>query len=71
VNNVGVSYPHAQYFVQVDDGLINDLINVNVYALTKMTKIVLPKMIEKKKGIIINVGSAAGVIPIGFFFFFP
>jgi len=65
VNNVGVSYDHAQYFDKLDDSTIDKLINVNVITLTKLTKIVLPRMAEKKKGIIINVGSAAGLIPIG------
>jgi len=65
VNNVGISYPHAQYINEVDDLLVTQLININIYALTKMTKLVLPSLIEKKKGIIINVGSAAGLIPTG------
>lgn len=65
VNNVGISYPHAQYFTEIDDSLISQLININVISMTKMTKMVLPKFVQKKKGIVINVGSAAGLIPVG------
>lgn len=65
VNNVGISYNHAQYFDKLEDDLIDKLININVYSLTKMTKIVLPGMLAKKKGVIVNVGSAAGIIPVG------
>jgi len=65
VNNVGISYPHAQYLNEVEDSLISQLININVYSLTKMTKLVLPGFLQKKKGVIINVGSAAGLLPIG------
>jgi len=65
VNNVGISYPHAQYINEVEDSLISQLININVYSLTKMTKIVVPQLLEKKKGVIINVGSAAGLVPVG------
>jgi len=65
VNNVGISYPHAQFLNEIEDSLVKQLIDINVFSLTKMTKLVLPSMIEKKKGVIINVGSAAGLIPIG------
>jgi len=65
VNNVGASYPHAQFLDKLDDSLVDQLININVVTLTKLTKLVLPKMVEKKKGIIVNVGSAAGLVPIG------
>ena len=65
MNNVGASYPHAQFLDKLDDSLVDQLININVVTLTKLTKLVLPKMVEKKKGIIVNVGSAAGLVPIG------
>lgn len=65
INNAGMSYPHAQYLDKLDNKLVEDLININVVALTKLTKIVLPGMVAKSKGLIINVGSAAGIIPVG------
>ena len=46
INNVGVSYEHAAYLTEIDDALIERLINVNVRALTKMTRMVLPGMVR-------------------------
>ncbi len=45
INNAGMSYPHAQYLDKLDNKLVEDLININVVALTKLTKIVLPGMV--------------------------
>jgi short-subunit dehydrogenase len=36
VNNVGVSYPHAEYYEAIDDQLIDDLININIQATNKV-----------------------------------
>lgn len=46
VNNVGVSYEHAQYLTELDEARARDLINVNVVAMTRMTRIVLPGMVR-------------------------
>ena len=68
VNNVGTSYPSALYFDELEKyspGLTRDMINLNVVSTTKMTQIVLPGMLARKSGAIINIASAAGRIPIG------
>lgn len=65
VNNVGRSYDHAEYFDQIDDELAESLIRMNIVATTRMTKLVLPGMLARKKGAIVNVGSAAGLIHSG------
>jgi len=63
VNNVGISYDHCEFFHDVADNIIDNLIKINIEATTYMTKIVLPLMIAKKKGAIINLSSMSGVIP--------
>uniref|UniRef100_A0A7N0TF24 Uncharacterized protein n=1 Tax=Kalanchoe fedtschenkoi TaxID=63787 RepID=A0A7N0TF24_KALFE len=64
INNVGVSYPYARYFHEVDEDLLRNLIKVNVEGTTKVTQAVLPGMLARKKGAIVNIGSgAANVIP--------
>ncbi|KAG8384906.1 hypothetical protein BUALT_Bualt04G0166900 [Buddleja alternifolia] len=47
INNVGVSYPYARFLHEVDDKLLSDLIKVNVEGTTKVTKAVLPGMIDR------------------------
>ncbi|KAL3813845.1 hypothetical protein ACJIZ3_015113 [Penstemon smallii] len=62
INNVGVSYPYARFFHEVDDKLLNDLIKVNVEGTTKVTQAVLPGMVKRKKGAIVNIGSGAAIV---------
>lgn len=61
VNNAGTTYPHGMYFHEVSEDLWKDIVKVNVVGLTMMVQAVLPGMLERKKGAIINVGSAAAV----------
>lgn len=61
VNNVGISYPFTKFFHELDDERVEQLITLNVESTTWMTRIVLPGMVERKRGAIVNIGSAAGV----------
>ncbi|KAJ6911446.1 hypothetical protein NC652_021916 [Populus alba x Populus x berolinensis] len=62
INNVGVSYPYARFFHEVDEGLLKNLIKVNVEGTTKVTQAVLHGMLKKKKGAIVNIGSGAAIV---------
>jgi 17beta-estradiol 17-dehydrogenase / very-long-chain 3-oxoacyl-CoA reductase len=63
VNNVGVSYEHCEFFHDVPDETIDNLIKINIEATTYMTKNALPAMLAKGKGCIINLSSISGVAP--------
>jgi 17beta-estradiol 17-dehydrogenase / very-long-chain 3-oxoacyl-CoA reductase len=62
VNNVGASYDHAEYFHLLDKEKIEAIIRINIFSVTHMTYHVLPGMLERKRGAIINVSSASGFV---------
>ncbi|MEO7193777.1 MAG: SDR family oxidoreductase [Pseudonocardiaceae bacterium] len=61
VNNAGVGTSGA--FAELDLARELDLIELNVKALTHLTGLVLPAMITRRSGRILNVGSLAGFLP--------
>lgn len=65
VNNVGMSYNCPEYFHSIpnQDAFLADLVNCNIVSVTNLCKIVLPRMLEQKKGIIINISSMSATIP--------
>nr|XP_036880139.1 very-long-chain 3-oxoacyl-CoA reductase-like [Manis javanica] len=66
VNNVGMSYEYPEYFLDIPDldNTIKKLINVNVLSVYKMTQLVLPGMVERSKGAILNISSGSGMYPV-------
>ena len=62
VNNVGVAQDLKYFHHETEENIWN-MINVNIGAMTLMTKMILPTMEAKKKGAIINVASAASYSP--------
>jgi len=61
VNNVGVSYDQLNYFHEDSEENMWNMINVNICSMTMMTKMILPGMLAKKKGAIINISSVAAI----------
>ncbi|KAI8365988.1 uncharacterized protein BYT42DRAFT_588476 [Radiomyces spectabilis] len=63
VNNVGTNHEIPTPFAEEDEKLINDIVEVNIKGALKMTRLVLPHMREKRSGLILNLGSFAGLVP--------
>ncbi|KAM6589492.1 hypothetical protein CsatA_012097 [Cannabis sativa] len=62
VNNAGLAYPYPRFFLDVDLELMEDIFKVNMESATWMVLSVLPGMLRKKKGAILNIGSASSTI---------
>jgi short-subunit dehydrogenase len=63
INNAGLG--DRGTFATGDPGRLEQMLCVNVVALTILTRALLPAMIAKKRGAILNVSSSAGFLPIG------
>lgn len=61
VNNAGF----AQYgpFVEADPDELDQMLSVNVVALTELTRALLPGMVERRWGRIVNLGSIGSFAP--------
>lgn len=64
VNNVGVSYPFCQWFHELSDDEVQGLLSLNVESTTWMTRAILPGMLGRKRGAIVNMSSAAARAPL-------
>lgn len=64
INNVGISYQYPEYFGDLAGGreFVKNMINCNILSVTLMTHIVLPGMVQRKKGVVVNVGSISGIL---------
>ncbi|KAL9151644.1 hypothetical protein ABFS82_11G065000 [Erythranthe guttata] len=62
INNVGVTYPEAMYFDEVDEKIWMNLVRVNVIGTTFVTGAVVPGMVARGRGAVVNIGSGASAI---------
>ncbi|KAF7428506.1 hypothetical protein PC9H_007730 [Pleurotus ostreatus] len=63
VNNVGKSHNMPANFVETPRDEIKDIVSINVNATLRVTYEILPGMVQRKRGLILNIGSFAGAIP--------
>ena len=61
VNNVGVSYRYPMFFHELADDEVQNLMTMNIDSTVWMTRMVLPRMLDRKKGAIVNISSASAM----------
>ncbi|CAL1292711.1 unnamed protein product [Larinioides sclopetarius] len=64
INNVGVMYDFPEVFANVPEKKLWELININIASVTMMTYIIIPQMVQRKKGIIVNMSSISSFNPL-------
>ncbi|CAH0689399.1 unnamed protein product [Chilo suppressalis] len=64
VNNVGLNYEYPMPVCEVSDARTWELINVNVGAVTAMSRLVLPGMVARGRGALVNVSSGSELQPL-------
>jgi short-subunit dehydrogenase len=62
INNAGLGDRGS--FAKAEPERVREILAVNVVALTRLTHALLPAMISRKRGAILNVSSIAGFMPI-------
>ena len=62
INNAGLG--DAGPFATSDPRRNDEMLQLNIVALTTLTRALLPEMISPKRGAILNVSSSAGFLPI-------
>ncbi|XP_076300623.1 very-long-chain 3-oxoacyl-CoA reductase [Lasioglossum baleicum] len=63
VNNAGVSYDHPELFTELSTESVASILDVNVIAMAGISKVFLPKMFERRKGVLINISSILAYVP--------
>ena len=65
VNNFGMFYPHPEYFLDLPhkEKIYMKIIQCNVVVVTNMCQIILPQMVTRGKGVIVNVASSSAIMP--------
>jgi 3-oxoacyl-[acyl-carrier protein] reductase len=62
VNNAGITHPNCP-MLEVDEATFDRVFAVNVKSIYHMTQAVLPLMRQQGRGVILNIGSTAGIRP--------
>jgi NAD(P)-dependent dehydrogenase (short-subunit alcohol dehydrogenase family) len=63
VNNAGTTGgPQATTLHETPPDVVDRIVNVNLRAVIRLTAAVLPAMLERRRGVIVNIASVAGLV---------
>ena len=63
VNNAGTTGgPQATTLHETPPGVVDRVVDVNLRAVIRLTAAVLPAMLERRRGVILNIASVAGLV---------
>ena len=65
VNNAGLGF--QQEFLKQDLGKIDNMLQVNLVALTRLCRLFLPKLVDCKNSFLMNIASTAAMQPVPYF----
>jgi 17beta-estradiol 17-dehydrogenase / very-long-chain 3-oxoacyl-CoA reductase len=63
INNVGQSHSIPVPFLETSQQEMENIININCFGTLKVTQVVAPLLVQRKKGLILTMGSMAGWSP--------
>ena len=66
INNVGLSHSIPVPFVETEDKEMRDIITVNCMGTLRVTALIAPGMVKRRRGLILTMGSIGGVLPSPF-----
>lgn len=63
INNVGASHSIPVPFTQTEQSELNSIITINCVATLRVTQLVAAGMVQRKRGLIVTMGSFGGLFP--------
>lgn len=63
INNVGLSHSIPVQFVETPHKEMTDIIMINCLATLRVTQLIAPGMISRKRGLILTMASFGGIVP--------
>ena len=62
INSAGITYPGR--FIELDPEIFSDVIQTNYLGTVFLTKLIVPGMVKRRAGTIVNISSLAGLVGI-------
>lgn len=66
INNVGQSHSIPVPFLETERAELQNIVTINCLGTLKTTQIVGPMLVQRKKGLILTIGSFSGWVPTGY-----